>query len=107
MTTSPPSATTGSSLYMPLAAVQMSSYIGGMMDRTRLKGRSTYLTCTCADSAAASAHAASGEPVYSPARQLLPGATTIARQILGVEIIEAARLIRRRTGVTPGLPMIA
>ena len=41
MTTSPPSATAGSILYMPFAAVQRSSYISGITESTRVNGLST------------------------------------------------------------------
>ena len=65
--TSPPSATAGSILYMPFAAVHRSSYIGGMTDSTRSYGLSTQMTWRRAESVAARARLSCGEPQYMPA----------------------------------------
>ncbi len=62
MMTSPPSFTAGSSLYMPLAAVQRSSYMEGITESTRSTGRSSQTTCLRAESAAAASQAGRSSP---------------------------------------------
>src|SRR4029453_14237172 len=47
MITSPPSATAGSILYMPLPAVHTSAYIGGITEHTVFIGLSSQTTCSC------------------------------------------------------------
>ena len=44
-------------VYMALAAVHNSSYMGGAVDSTRVNGLSTQVMCRCDDKSAAAAHA--------------------------------------------------
>ena len=71
MITSPPSATAGSILYMPLPAVHRSSYIGGITESTVFNGLSSQTMCRCDESAAACSHASRASPKYSPAIAVL------------------------------------
>src|SRR5438045_6148135 len=98
MINSPPSATTGSSLYMHLPATQISSYIGGAHDSTVLNGFFLCVIWTCRDTSLALSHATSGVPVNNPTSDL-SGATTIARQSLSTFTIAPARSTTLRTGV--------
>src|SRR5258707_1010460 len=82
MTTSPPSATAGSVLYMPLAAVQRSSYMRGITASTRSTGSSSQMMWRRADRAAAARHASRGAPQKRPATPSC--VTTRARSETGV-----------------------
>ena len=62
MITSPPSATAGSILYMPLPAVQTSAYIGGITDSTCRIGRSSQTMWRFDDRAEARSQVSRGEP---------------------------------------------
>src|SRR6185312_7188971 len=101
---SPPSATTGSNLYMHLPATQISSYIAGAQERTVLNGFGRRVMWTSRDSSLAWSHAASGVPVQRPTSDL-SGATTIARQSLSTLTMAPAQSTTLRTGVHL-LPMI-
>src|SRR5438046_1899732 len=98
MISSPPSATTGSSLYMHLPATQISSYIGGAHDSTVLNGFGFRVMCTSRDSSLAASQAASGAPANRPASDL-SGATTIAKHSLSTFTSAPARSTTLRTGV--------
>ena len=89
---------------MPFAAVHRSAYIGGMIDSTRVNGRSTRRMWTCAESAAAALHDSCGVPAYSPATPSC--VTTRLRQVTGRSTNAAARSMTARTGVYPD-PMIS
>src|SRR5579871_3060291 len=101
---SPPSATTGSSLYIHLPATQISSYIAGAQESTVLNGFGRRVMCTSRESSLAWSQADSGVPAQSPTNDL-SGATTIAKQILSTFTIAPARSTTLRTGVHL-LPMI-
>src|SRR5689334_19660685 len=98
MMSSPPSATTGSSLYMHFPAVQSSSYIFGAQESTVLNGLSTYNVWVSRDSSLAASHAFSGEPANSPTKSLF-GATTMQKQSFGTFTKAPARSTTLRTGV--------
>src|SRR5664280_398482 len=104
MISSPPSATTGSSLYMHLPATQISSYIGGAHESTVLNGCGLRVMWTFPDNSLASAHAPSGVPAKSPTSDL-SGATTMAKHSLSTATIAPALSTTLRTGVHL-LPMI-
>src|SRR5579862_4431562 len=101
---SPPSATTGSSLYIHLPATQISSYIGGAQESTVLNGFGLRVMCTSRDNSLAWSHATSGVPAKSPTNDL-SGATTIAKHSLSTLTMAPARSTTLRTGVHL-LPMI-
>src|SRR5262245_11552923 len=98
MINSPPSATTGSSLYMHLPATQISSYIGGAHESTVLNGFGLRVIWTWLESSLAWSHAASGVPANKPTSDL-SGATTIAKQSLSSFSKAPARSTTLRTGV--------
>src|SRR5205814_1723774 len=98
MINSPPSASTGSSLYMHLPAVQSSSYIGGAQERMVSNGRSLQVMWICRDSSLALSHAAWGAPANNPASFLF-GSTTMQKHSLSTWTIAAARSTTLRTGV--------
>jgi hypothetical protein len=62
MITSPPSATAGSILYMPLPAVQTSAYIGGITESTCFIGRSSQTMWRFDDKADARSHVSRADP---------------------------------------------
>src|SRR5688572_25347849 len=95
MITSPPSATTGSLLYMPLPAVQRSSYIGGITASTRSYGSSTHTMWRCDESIAACRQASCTSPQYIPATPSC--VTTTASKDNGVCSSDAALLMTERT----------
>src|SRR3974390_619931 len=97
MTTSPPSAIAGSTLYIPFAAVQRSEYSEGITDSTRLNGLSIHVMCACADRSAAAVQASWGVPKKIP--NVPSGFTTREKQATGVFTMAAAGLIISRTGV--------
>src|SRR5689334_14806168 len=97
MTTSPPSATAGSILYMPLPAVHTSAYIGGITDNTVFIGRSSHTMWRCDDSSDAFCHASRASPNHKPA--VPSDVTTSAKHEAGTLTIAAARSITARTGV--------
>src|SRR5277367_2864448 len=94
---SPPSASTGSSLYMHLPPVHTSSYIVGAQERMVWNGFFLQVMCNLRDSSDASSHAASGLPMKRPAN-CLPS-TTSAQQSLLMDSIAPARSTTLRTGV--------
>src|SRR5579862_3675758 len=98
MMSSPPSATTGSSLYMHLPATQISSYIAGAQESTVLNAFGRRVICTSSESSLAWSHAASAVPAKSPTSDL-SGATTIAKQSLSTFTMAPARSTTLRTGV--------
>src|ERR1051326_17335 len=98
MISSPPSASTGSSLYIHLPAVQSSSYIGGQQDTMVRKGFSLYVMCSLRERSLALSQAASGVPANSPAR-FFCGSTTMQKQNLSALTIVPARSTTLRTGV--------
>src|ERR1044071_8484812 len=104
MINSPPSATTGSSLYMHFPATQISSYIGGAHDNTVLNGCGLVGIWSARHNSLASSHAPSGVPIKRPASDL-SGATTIAQHKRSTFTIAPARSTTLRTGVHL-LPMI-
>src|SRR4051812_43546780 len=97
MITSPPSATAGSILYMPLPAVHTSAYIGGITETTVLYGLSIHTMCRCAESADACSHATLASPQYRPPMPCV--STTSAKHTVGTVTIDAARSMTARTGV--------
>ena len=104
MTTSPPSATAGSILYMPLAATQRSSYMAGMIERTRFTGLSSQTTWRFEERSAAADQASWTGPQKRPATPSC--ITTGARSESGRSRRLAARSITARTGVV-FVPMIS
>ena len=98
MITSPPSATTGSLLYVPFAAVQKSSYIAGMIASTRSYGSSTQTMWRRDESIAACRHASCTSPQNMPATPWC--VTTSASSESGVSSSAAARSITARTAVS-------
>src|SRR4051812_3906874 len=93
----PPGATTGSSLYIHLPAVQSSGYISGQIETTVWNGRGNHRTLTSAESRAASSYAASGVPNDTPCSPRLE--TTSEKQCRGTSIIAAQWSTTARTGV--------
>src|SRR5215831_4147337 len=104
MMSSPPSARTGSSLYMHLPAVHSSSYMGGAQDKMVWNGRGLYAMWIWRESSAAWSQADSGVPAKRPIKRL-SGSTTRQKQSLLAFTIEPARSTTLRTGVHL-LPMI-
>src|SRR5882724_6611086 len=98
MMSSPPSATTGSNLYMHLPATQISSYIAGAQESTVLNGLGRRVMWTSLESSLAWSHAPSGVPANSPTSDL-SGATTIARHNFSTFTMAPARSTTLRTGV--------
>src|SRR5688572_26126752 len=97
MISSPPSASTGSSLYMHLPPVHNSSYIFGAHDTINLKGDFFLTICKSRDNSLAASQADSGVPQKSPESSLF--CTTMQKQSFGTGIIAPARSTTFRTGV--------
>ena len=97
MINSPPSASTGSSLYMHLPAVHSSSYISGQQARMVWNGFDSMRIWRSAERSAAADQASSTGPANSPLMPLL--STTMQKASLGILTIEPARSTTLRTGV--------